>query len=190
MKLYGSVTSPYVRRLRIWLEHADYEFIALDIFSPEGRSQLEAVSPVRKVPLLQIGKDTLYDSRIIFYHLNERLQRETINVREDNLMTLIDEANQAFSQLFLLKRSGIDVTQDTLYFNLQRERINNLMMHLEGLISSGNFKNWNYPGICLYCLLDWVDFREQFNLDNTPALKTFRDANRHREYVRKTDPRS
>ncbi|SFX06331.1 glutathione S-transferase family protein [Marinospirillum alkaliphilum] len=189
MKLYGSATSPYVRRLRIWLEHADYEFVAMDIFLPEGRKQLEAVSPARKIPLLQLGKDTIYDSRVIFYHLNDRLQRETVGVREDNQLTLIDEANTAFVQLFLLKKSGVDVDQDALYFNLQRERINNLMMHLEGMVSSGHFDNWNYPAICLYCLLDWIDFREQFQLESTPALKTFRDANTEREYVISTDPR-
>ncbi|WP_404418268.1 glutathione S-transferase family protein [Marinospirillum sp.] len=189
MKLYGSLTSPYVRRLRIWLEHTDYEFVALDIFSPEGRKTLEAVSPARKIPLLKLGKDTVYDSRMIFNYLNRKLQRETLDLDDENALTLIDEANQAFVHLFLLSKSGIDVQQDALYFNLQRERISNLMLHLEGMVAAGHFKQWNYPAICLYCLLDWVDFRELDQLDSTPALKDFRDHHLSHEYVKKTDPR-
>lgn len=189
MKLYGSLTSPYVRRLRIWLEHTDYDFIELDIFSQEGRKTLEAVSPARRIPLLELGKDTVYDSRMIFNYLNNKLQRESLNLDDENALTLIDEANQAFVHLFLLAKSGIDIEQDALYFNLQRERIKNLLLHLEGLVSSGHFKQWNYPAICLYCLLDWIDFRELNNLDSSPSLKDFRDQHMEHEYVKKTDPR-
>ena len=32
MKLYGSTTSPYVRRIRLFLSGKDYEFINMDIF--------------------------------------------------------------------------------------------------------------------------------------------------------------
>ncbi|MBE0508451.1 MAG: glutathione S-transferase family protein [Marinospirillum sp.] len=189
MKLYGSATSPFVRRLRIWLEHADYQFIALDIFSPNGRAQLEAISPARKIPLLEIGKERIYDSRVIFNYLNDKQQREELDIQDENDLTLIDEASLAFVQLFLLKKSGLDIEQDALYFNLQRERINSLMMHLEGLVSSGRFSNWNYPAICLYCLLDWIELREMFNLENTPALMAFRNKHQQHDHVIKTDPR-
>ena len=37
MKLIGSGMSPYARRIRLFLEGQDYEFINLNIYSPEGR---------------------------------------------------------------------------------------------------------------------------------------------------------
>lgn len=36
MQLIGSVTSPFVRRLRLLLTDVDYDFLALDIFSEAG----------------------------------------------------------------------------------------------------------------------------------------------------------
>lgn len=189
MKLFGSLTSPYVRRLRIWLENTDYEFVTLDVFSTEGRAQLESVSPARKIPLLQLGKETVYDSRIIFNFLNKKLQREELTLDDENTLSLIDEANQAYVHLFMLSKSGVDTHQESFYFNLQRERINNLLLHFEGMVSAGHFKQWNYPAICLFCLLDWIDFRHLENLENTPALKEFRDKHQDHEYVKLTNPR-
>lgn len=189
MKLYGSLTSPYVRRLRIWLENTDYEFIALDVFSSEGRALLEKISPARKIPLLQLGKDTIYDSRIIFNFLNHKLGREELTLEDENTLSLIDEANQAYVHLFMLSKSGIDTHQDSFYFNLQRERINNLLLHFEGMVSAGHFQHWNYPAICLYCLLDWIEFRHLETLENTPALLEFRNQHQQHEHVLSTDPR-
>lgn len=40
MQLFGSTTSPFVRRLRLYLNDRQYEFINLDIFSNEGREIL------------------------------------------------------------------------------------------------------------------------------------------------------
>ncbi|WP_114416335.1 glutathione S-transferase family protein [Marinospirillum perlucidum] len=189
MKLYGSLTSPYVRRLRIWLEHTDYEFISLDIFSSEGRARLEGLSPARKIPLLELGKDKVYDSRMIYNYLNKKLQREELTLEEENLLTLIDEANQTYVHLFLLFKSGIDTRQDSLYFNLQNERVVSLLSHLNARVEDGDFQRWNYPAICLYCLLDWIDFRELNNLEGYPALKQFRDQQLSRSEVQQTDPR-
>ena len=42
MKLYGSTTSPYVRRIRLWLNDTDYEFVNMDIFAGPGRALLKA----------------------------------------------------------------------------------------------------------------------------------------------------
>ena len=55
MKLIGSNTSPYVRRLRLWLEGINYEFAALNIFEGEGRDTLKSHNPALRVPMLING---------------------------------------------------------------------------------------------------------------------------------------
>jgi len=45
MKLYGSQTSPYVRRIRFLLATTAHEFINLNIFAGEGRQTLAAINP-------------------------------------------------------------------------------------------------------------------------------------------------
>ncbi len=44
MKLIGSTTSPYVRRIRLLLNDEPYEFINLDIYG-EGRDELRRTNP-------------------------------------------------------------------------------------------------------------------------------------------------
>ncbi|HCS83004.1 MAG TPA: glutathione S-transferase, partial [Alteromonas macleodii] len=45
MKLYGSTTSPYVRRIRIVLASTEHEFLNLQIFSGEDRELLASRNP-------------------------------------------------------------------------------------------------------------------------------------------------
>ena len=46
LTLYGSTTSPYVRRLRIWLANTEHEFVNLQIFEEQDRQIL-----LQKIPL-------------------------------------------------------------------------------------------------------------------------------------------
>ncbi|MDP2826426.1 MAG: glutathione S-transferase [Sulfuritalea sp.] len=91
MKLIGSLTSPYVRKIRIVLaeKKIDYDLV-LDSPWTEG-NQVAALNPLGKVPVLVLDDDsTLYDSRVIAEYLdtvapNNRLipasGRERISVK-------------------------------------------------------------------------------------------------------------
>jgi len=52
MQLYGSIPSPYVRRVRLALSGQAFEFISLNIFEQQDRAQLIALNPTRKIPML------------------------------------------------------------------------------------------------------------------------------------------
>jgi glutathione S-transferase len=71
MKLIGSLTSPYVRKVRVVLaeKKIDYEFI-LD--SPwDEDTHVPTHNPLGKVPVLILDDDsTLYDSRVISSYLD------------------------------------------------------------------------------------------------------------------------
>lgn len=189
MQLYGSTTSPFVRRLRLWLENDAYEFIEIDIFSKSGRAILKANNPALKIPMLKDFEQTLYDSRVIFRYLNQKLSRETLSWDDENTLTLIDAANDSFIELLLLSRSGIDIKGDLMFAKLQRERIKEIMVQLNEKVRQGEFEQWNYAAICLYCLIDWVYFRELCSLSGYEELQRFKQLHDGRSEVQNTDPR-
>ncbi|WP_409522687.1 glutathione S-transferase family protein [Nitrincola sp. MINF-07-Sa-05] len=189
MKLYGSTTSPYVRRLRVWMEDIDHEFIDINIYSPEGREVLLTINPALKIPMLLDDAQPVFDSRVIFSYLNSKLQKETCTVADENLVTLVNAANDSFVEMFLLTRSGVDTSQDALFFNLQRERITTSLKELDLQAQSGHLDNWNFAAISLYCLIDWTLFRELHDYSTLPSLKAFYDRHADKAILAATDPR-
>ena len=65
MTLYGSLTSPYVRRVRILLENIDYEFKNTNVYDDTQRAEFSAISPLRKLPVLVDGDTPIFDSAAI-----------------------------------------------------------------------------------------------------------------------------
>lgn len=189
MKLYGSSTSPFVRRLRVFLSGLDHEFININIYEEEGRSILKAINPALKIPMLVDGEKVIFDSRIIFQHLNQAYVKDAWTINDDNNLTLINAANDSYVELFLLEKSGIDTSQDALFFNLQHERIQSTLDVLNTSASQGSFDTWNFASISLFCLIDWALFRSLNTFDAYPHLYTFYQNNLDRPIVKSTDPR-
>lgn len=72
MKLIGSLTSPYVRKVRIMLAEkgVDFEFTNDPPFSPDTR--VARVNPLGKVPALILDDGfILFDSRVIVEYLDD-----------------------------------------------------------------------------------------------------------------------
>ena len=190
MQLFGSITSPYVRRIRLFLADRDYQFINIDIFSEQGRQAFELHNPANKVPFLIDGEQTIIDSRVIYRYLTQKYQQPEPSWAQENLLSLIDAANDSFVSLLLLTRSGIDTAQDSLFFNLQHQRIDKVLTKLELAVNRGDFEQWDYPTICLYCLLDWVNFRQLFDMTIYPALAHFHKQYQSLGIVKETTPSS
>ncbi|BBL34819.1 putative GST-like protein YibF [Nitrosomonas stercoris] len=73
MKLIGSFTSPYVRKVRIVLaeKNIDYEFTNDPPFSPD--TKVAQVNPLGKVPALILNDGfILFDSRLLAEYLDEQ----------------------------------------------------------------------------------------------------------------------
>lgn len=189
MKLIGSTPSPYVRRLRLWLEGEDYEFIDLNIYSPEGREILKTYTPAMKIPMLADGDQKIFDSRMIYRYLNDKLGRENLSLEQENNITLTDSVLDAFIIILLSNRSGLDSSQDAMIYNLQRERVALTLPVLEEKVKAGEFDQWHYPAICLFSTLDWITCRELFDFSDFPALEAFRQQHLSRTIATDTDPR-
>ncbi len=71
MKLIGSSSSPYVRKVRITMaeKKLDYRYVTDNVWSPETR--IGDSNPLGKVPCLVMeGAEALFDSRVIVEYLD------------------------------------------------------------------------------------------------------------------------
>jgi glutathione S-transferase len=71
MKLIGSVTSPYVRKVRVVMaeKKLDYQFVTEDVWS--AQTVIHASNPLGKVPCLVMeGGEAVFDSRVIVEYLD------------------------------------------------------------------------------------------------------------------------
>lgn len=189
MQLFGSVASPFVRRLRLLLVDQPYEFISLNIFESAGRETLVRLNPTRKVPMLQDGELVIFDSGVIFRYLCQKLQLPALSWSDENRLTMINAVNDSLVEILLCQRSGFDTNSDKLFFNLQHERIGGTLQVLEQQAAEGQFAKWDYLAISLYCLVDWIAFRQLVDLSPYPALQRFCANAQNQPGVAQTDPR-
>jgi glutathione S-transferase len=71
MKIIGSNTSPYVRKVRIVMaeKKLDYQFVTEDVWSPQ--TSIHTSNPLGKVPCLVMeGGEAVFDSRVIVEYLD------------------------------------------------------------------------------------------------------------------------
>ncbi len=71
MKLIGSNTSPYVRKVRIVMaeKKLDYQFVTEEVWSADTR--IHESNPLGKVPcLIMEGQEAVFDSRVIVEYLD------------------------------------------------------------------------------------------------------------------------
>lgn len=189
MKLYGSIASPFVRRLRIALYGQDFEFIALNIFEAAGREELIRLNPTRKVPMLEDNGQVIFDSGVIYRYLVATRGLPALTWLQENNLTTINAANDSLVELLLCQRSGFDTGEDRLFFNLQRERVQATLAILNEKVAAGEFADWDYVSQSLYCLVDWAAFRQLADLAPLPHLTGFLTRHAARPEVASTDPR-
>jgi glutathione S-transferase len=166
--LYGSQTSPFVRRIRILLEDIPYEFREIEIFQADAKL-LQEINPVNQIPVLVDGDQKIWDSRQIFTYLNHIHRFQNMDWEDENRLTAIDGALNSAVSLLLLKRSGFEIQSDKMFFNRQRERIDSVLDYLTPFMKQEALEQWNFHSISLYCFLDWATFREIISLDHRPA---------------------
>ncbi|WP_294637909.1 glutathione S-transferase [uncultured Aquabacterium sp.] len=71
MKLIGSLTSPFVRKVRIVLaeKKLDYKFVLEDVWAPD--TAIADANPLGKVPCLVMeGGEAIFDSRVIVEYVD------------------------------------------------------------------------------------------------------------------------
>jgi len=131
----------------------------------------------------------LKDTDVIYRYLTEKYEQPKLTWAQENLLTLIDSVNDALVSTLLLQRSNIDTMQEGLFFNLQRERVEMVFKTLDEEVGKGMFNQWHYPAICLWCLLDWTEFRALAQWQQYPKLSQFYNKHASLTVLAETDPR-
>ena len=192
MHLYGSDSSPYARRIRMFAHFHDINlpYTCMDIFTDIDRQKLIAHNPTRKIPFLTDGELNIADSGLIMRYLSEQHQLKALSWWQANQLVQIDACNDSFVELLICKRSGFDTSDDRLFFNLQHERVGALLSYLDEQCVKAAFLDSSYLKISLYCLLDWILFRELYDLQPFSALSAFHKTQSNLPGATQTNPRN
>lgn len=189
MILYGSQTSPFVRRLRLLLQPDQYDFRQVDIFSDSRRAELKQISPLLKLPILQIGETAVWDSRVIFNELMRQGYHPALTLGEENLLTAISDCSDSLIQILLAQRSKIIFPPDSPLYKSHFERVANTLEFLDNQVREGPFSKWNFLAMSLYAMVDWIDFRSLVSLAEYSSLLEFRNGNKNQPRIAMSDPR-
>lgn len=172
MKLYGTTTSPFVRRVRIVATELGEPIDRVDTAPEAGMAALREVSPIRKVPVAVLDGRTLFDSRVIIDWLVTTRGWGTIAPPEDrwttdNQLNAIDAALDAVIQLFYLRRDGVAI-DGTPYAIRQLERADAIFRWLETHMLP--IKSFGLAEIAALTTLDWMDFRNTYPTERAAGL--------------------
>jgi glutathione S-transferase len=194
MKLYGTTTSPFARRVRIVAAEIGEPVERVDTATEAGQAALREVSPIRKVPVAIVDgrADPLFDSRSIIDWIVERRGAGELAIarrdryRELDLVNAIDTALDSTIQLFYLRRDGIAI-DGTPFAQRQLDRAAAIFAWLDARAPFGD--GLALSEISLVCALDWMQFRSAFPVEQVGArVLAVRDAWRDRPSFATTRP--
>lgn len=202
LSLYGTVTSPFVRRVRIVADELGIATTLVDVNVPEHAAEFRGLSPVWKVPVATWRGRTLLDSHTI----TELLMAEAgpgplrpfdpLDCGARNAITVADGAADALINGFYLAKDGIAPEQSS-YLAKQHQRAAAALGWLDARVRGGrvfadepsdvdephgvdgdNDEAGNSPTvglveIALFTALDWMRFRHTYPIDRHPNLVAF-----------------
>jgi glutathione S-transferase len=195
MKLYGTTTSPFVRRVCVVAAEVGEPVDRIDTAPDAGQAALRDVSPIRKVPVAVVDGRTIYDSRVIIEWLSTTrgwhgLAPARDRWHEQNVINAIDAALDSVIQLFYLRRDGVAI-DGTPYAQRQLDRTDAIFTWLgtqlakDGTSFSAGF---GLAEIALVTTLDWMDFRRTYPTERASAVESVRAAWRDRPSLASTRP--
>jgi glutathione S-transferase len=184
--LYGSQTSPFVRRLRLLLHGIGYEFKEMNVFDAKDAALLNKINPLNQIPVLQHEEKIIWDSRQIFEYLNDIHQFEALNWQDGNLLKGVEGAMDSAIALFMMKRSGMNIDENYMYTHRQKDRINSVLDYFRPYFQDQGLKEWKFLTMTLYSFLEWGTFRNMVNLEGRPECKKFLETHSQRPAVLET----
>ena len=172
MKLIGSVTSPYVRKVRIVMaeKKLDYQFVTEDVWSDQ--TTIHSANPLGKVPcLIMDGQEAVFDSRVIVEYLDtlspvgkliptggrERAEVKTWEALADGLL---DAALLARMEAIWTKRA--DTERSQAWIDRQMAKIDHALKAMSHGLGDKAFCSGihlSLSDIAVGCAVGYLDFR-------------------------------
>jgi glutathione S-transferase len=184
VRLFGTTTSPYTRKIRILTRAAGLDPTLVDTRSAEGADALARVAPLGKVPTLELDQGTprvLPDSGLIAAWLWSRhaptLRAAGFDLSPDDwpererLVVVEGALDAAINRFYLLR----DKLPDQGYVTRQAERVATALAALDARMPAFE-RPLSAASLSLGCALDWMTFRSMADVTRYPRLATFRAA--------------
>jgi glutathione S-transferase len=181
MKLLGTPTSPYTRKVRILLNATGRPYELLDTRTDPGGTLLAELAPLKKVPVLvPASAPAIPDSGLIAAWLwsthTAALQSAGFNLDPSDWtdraqLTIVEGALDAAINHRYLQLDGF---ADAGYMAKQRQRALTTLGWLDGRISFA--RPVGGAALSLGCALDWMIFRKVADPTRWPGIATFHAA--------------
>jgi glutathione S-transferase len=169
MKLIGSLTSPFVRKIRIALIEKNIPFEMMIDMPMNADTKVANFNPLGKVPVLIGDNDSIwYDSDLLTEYLETLYpqvpllpqdRRAALPVRQT--MALADGVADAGVLIFLEKRRTAD-KQDAAWVARQRGKVERGIAALNELAKNKTYlhnNSFSAADIATVCILLWLEFR-------------------------------
>lgn len=179
LRLYGTVTSPYVRRVRIVAHLLGVPVELVDTSTDEGQAALRQVSPIWKVPAAEIDGAVVLDSHAITELLVARhgpgplAPWDPEDVEAKNVIAVVDGALDSLIANFYLAKDGI-TPATSAYLDKHDARAESALRWLESRVRGDRFLGpvdaVGLPEIAVVTALGWMRFRETYPVERHPAL--------------------
>jgi glutathione S-transferase len=183
--LIGSLTSPYVRKLRLcFYKKISYELKTINYLEEHDSNYLKQINPINKIPILLDHDTPIFDSRVIYNYISEKHNWTPLTISEENILSAIDGLLDTSINLFTLKRGGLDLDGPNTYIARQKERIPLILHYLTPWAQRTT--DWNFLSMSLYSYLDWASFREIIDIKAYPEMQQFLDKFKNASGVEET----
>ena len=169
MKLIGSLTSPFVRKVRIVLaeKKIDCEFEIDSPWTPE--TQVPDINPLGKIPVLVLDDSTvLFDSRVIVEYIdsvapNNKLMPESNRERAEvkRWGALADGLCDAAALIFLERKRPAE-QQSADWIARQNDKILRSLHYMADQLGEGNWcmgTHFTLADVGVGCALGYLAFR-------------------------------
>ncbi|MBU6467842.1 MAG: glutathione S-transferase N-terminal domain-containing protein [Betaproteobacteria bacterium] len=170
MKLYGSITSPYVRKVRITLIEKKIDFTLEQGYLNGTPPMIDGVNPLGKVPALELDDGTLiYDSAVIVDYLeglnpvghlipDDRHQRMLVKRWE----SLADGMLDAAILVLLETRREKPEERSQAWIDKHQGKVDRTMAFLSHQLAESNWcqgDSFTLADIAVGSALLWIEFR-------------------------------
>jgi glutathione S-transferase len=196
IRIYGTTTSPYVRRVRIVAHELGLPITLVDTSGDQGQAELRDCSPIWKVPAASVDGELVLDSRVITEVLLGRAPdaplARPLSLAERNAITVIDGALDSLINRFYLARDGVDA-QRAPYLHKQRERAESAMRWIEEQLGDGRLggdERFGLAELALATTADWMRFRGTYPVDDHPGIIACLERCHQRESFASTRPQA
>ena len=175
MKLIGSLTSPFVRKVRVVMaeKKLDYQFVLEDVWVSDD---ILRVNPLGKVPCLVMdGQDTItgavFDSRVIVEYVDtlspvgklipergrERIEVRTWEALADGMLdaAIAVRLEQTYAGRTEAQRSAV-------WINRQMTKVHGALTAMSSGLGDKSWCSGNHyslADVAVGCALGWMDFR-------------------------------